>query len=282
MQEFDRTTPVTVALRAHRGTVDITAADDATVQVDVVPLDGSEAAADAARNTRVSLDGDTLTVQTPETSGWRWHRAARLGITIRVPTGSSLAAKTGSADLRAAGRYATVQVSTASGDVWLEEATGSAHIEAASGDLSAGRIGGALRIGSSSGDVEVGDVTSDVTAKSASGDITIRSVGGSATADTASGDLQIGLVRRGQCRLSSASGDIEVGVAAGTGVWLDVSTASGDTVNELRMSGTPGLGTPTTGTSDEAQSGAALELRVRTASGDIHIRRVTGDVPAAA
>jgi DUF4097 and DUF4098 domain-containing protein YvlB len=279
MQEFERTTPVTVALRANRGTVDITAADQAAVQVDVVPLDGSDAAVEAARDTRVALEGDTLVVHTPDSSTWRWRRAPKLGITIRVPTGSSLAAKTASADVRAAGRYATVQVSAASGDAWLEEATGDARLQAASGDLSVGRVGGALHVGSASGDVEVGDVTGDVTASSASGDITINSVGGSAKAETASGDIRIGVVRRGQARLGSASGDIEVGVAAGTGVWLDVSTASGDTVNELSMGG--GSTTGSVGESSARQTGAALELRIRTASGDIHIRRATGDVPAA-
>jgi DUF4097 and DUF4098 domain-containing protein YvlB len=280
MQEFERTTPVNVALRAHRGKVDITAADEASVQVDVVPLDSSDVSTDAARNTRVALEGDTLVVQTPDSPGWRWRRAPRLGITIRVPTGSSLAAKTASADVRAAGRYATVQVGAASGDVWLEEATADARLQAASGDLRVGRVGGALNIGSASGDVEAGDVIGDVTANSASGDITIRSVGGSAKAESASGDIRIGVVRRGQARLGSASGDIEVGVAAGTGVWLDISTASGDTVNELSMGGAPTAGT--SGELSAGHTGAALELRVHTASGDIHIRRVTGDVAAAA
>jgi DUF4097 and DUF4098 domain-containing protein YvlB len=280
MQEFERTTPVTVALRANRGTVDITAADRSTGHFDVVPLDSSDAAADAARDTRVALDGDTLVVHTPDSSAWRWRPAPRLGITIRVPTGSSLAAKTASADIRAAGRYATVEVGAASGDVWLEEASGDALLEAASGDLSVGRVGGALKVGSASGDVEAGDVIGDVAAKSASGDITINSVGGSAWGETASGDIQIGVVRRGQTRLGSASGDIEVGVAAGTGVWLDVSTASGDTVNELSMGGMSTTGSA--GESFAGQTGAALELRIRTASGDIHIRRVTGDVPAGA
>src|SRR5690349_21574291 len=65
MTTYDRTTPVTVTLRAQRGTVDITAADGAAVQVDVVPLDGSDAAAEAAAQTQVALEGDTLYIQTP-------------------------------------------------------------------------------------------------------------------------------------------------------------------------------------------------------------------------
>ena len=72
----------------------------------------------------------------------------------------------------------------------------------------------------------------------------------------------------------SASGDVKIGVEAGTGVWLDVNTASGSTRNELTMGAdAPGA--------TAASTGATLELRVRTASGDIDIRRVTGAFPAA-
>jgi DUF4097 and DUF4098 domain-containing protein YvlB len=268
--QFDRITPVTVSLRAQRGKVDIIAAPDSAVQVDVVPLDGSDAAAEAAANTRVGLDGDTLTIVTPQSSGWQFWRSPRLGITVRVPADSSLSVKTASADLRAAGRYATAHVTMASGDAAVEEVTGDAHLGAASGDLTIGRVGGSLSAKSASGDMEIGDVNGDVKAGSASGDITIRSVGGSLSAGTASGDVQVGVVRQGKTHLHSASGDIEVGVAAGTGVWLDVSTASGSTSNDLSMGGGAGA------------NGASLELQIRTASGDIHIRRVTGDVPAAA
>jgi DUF4097 and DUF4098 domain-containing protein YvlB len=270
--QFDRITPVTVSVRAARGKVDIVAADDTAVQVDVVALDGSDASAEAARNTRVELDGDTLIIEPPHVAAWQWRRSAKLGISVRVPTGSSIAAKAASADLRATGRYATAHVSTASGDAWIDQVTGDADITSASGDVAVGRVGGALNIRSSSGDVEVGDVTGDVKANSASGDITIRSGAGSLGAETASGDVEIGVVRRGKVHLRSASGDVEVGVAAGTGVWLDVSTASGSTSNDLAMGGGNGA----------TQGGATLELRIRTASGDVHIRRVTGDVPAAA
>jgi DUF4097 and DUF4098 domain-containing protein YvlB len=276
MQTFEHVGPVTIALRAHRGRVDITAADDAAVQVGVAPLDGSAAAAEAARDTHVTLEGDTLVVDAPTSSGWHWRRTPSLAITVRVPTGSSIAATVASADLRAIGRYATVRVKAASGDAWIDEVTGPAQMESASGDLTVGRVGGALRIGSASGAVRVGDVSGDVAAKGASGDMTIRAVGGSLSVDTASGDVEVGVVRCGQTGIRSASGDVEVGVAAGTRVWLDVSTATGSTVNDLTM-GAPaavGLG----GGNGEA----ALRLRIRTASGDIRIRRVLGDLPAAA
>ncbi|HEU4346601.1 MAG TPA: DUF4097 family beta strand repeat-containing protein [Actinoplanes sp.] len=271
MPEFDRSTPVTVAVHTHSGKIDIHAEESATVVADVVPLDGSDASRQAAEQTVVALEGDTLMIRAPEKSGWTWRRSGRLGVTVRVPLDSSIAVKSASADLRATGRFAEAQVAAGSGDVQVDDVTGSAHLGAASGDVTVGRVGGSLRITNSSGDLTVGDVSGDVSADAASGDIEIGSAGGSVQAATASGDIEIGVVRRGETRVRSASGDVTVGVAAGTGVWLDVSTASGSTKNDLTMGGAEG-----------SSGSAALHLRVRTASGDIQIRRVAEPFPAAA
>jgi DUF4097 and DUF4098 domain-containing protein YvlB len=272
MPEFDRSTPVTVALSAHGGTVDIVAEERVSILAEVTPFDGSEASRAAADNTVISLDGDTLSVRAPETSGWNWRRNGKLRIAVRVPLDSSIAARTASADLRATGRFATGRADVASGDVRIGDVTGDAQLEAASGDLTVGRVGGSLRIHSSSGDLEVGDVANDVAADAASGDITIRSAGGSAKVETASGDIEVGSLRQGDARIKSASGDVKVGVLAGTGVWLDVSTASGKTRNDLTM----------TGDAAAPATGANLQLQIRTASGDITIRRVPTHTEAVA
>jgi len=262
MPEFDRSTPVTVALSAHGGTVDIIAEERLSVLAEAQPLDGSETARAAAANTEISLDGDTLVVRAPD-AGWGWRRSGKLRLTVRVPLDSSIGARTASADVRVAGRFATARVETASGDIRIDDVTGDAVLRSAGGDVTAGRIGGSLRIRSLSGGLEVGDVTHDVAADTASGDIVIHSVGGSAKAETASGDIEVGVLRQGDARVNSVSGDVAVGVLAGTGVWLDVSTMSGKTRNDLTMTGEPPAG-PT---------GATLQLRIRTASGDIAIRR---------
>jgi hypothetical protein len=275
MPEFDRSTPVTVAVQTHRGKVDITAEERGTALVEVVPLDGSDASRQAAAGTTVSLEGDTLAIRPPESSGWQWRRSPNLLITVKVPLDSSIAVRTASADLRAVGRFAQAQVTLASGDAYVEDVTGDAHLGAASGNLTVRRVGGGLRMNSSSGDLEVGDVIGDVSLEAASGDITLRSAMASVRAETASGDIEIGVVREGESRIRSASGDVKVGVAAGTGVWLDVNTASGSTKNELTM------GADAPGAS-AASTGAQLALRIRTASGDVQIRRFTGAFPAAA
>ncbi|GLZ00609.1 DUF4097 family beta strand repeat-containing protein [Actinoplanes sp. NBRC 103695] len=275
MPEFDHSTPVTVALSVHAGQVDITAEDRVSVLAEVRPMDGSEASRQAAENTQISLDGDTLTVRAPEHGGWSLRRSGKLHVVVRVPADSTLACHLASADLKATGRYAAAQVKIASGDVRLDDVTGDALIESASGDLTVGRVGGSLRGSSASGDLRIGDVNGDVSAESASGDITIRGAGTGAAVKTASGDIEVGTLRAGEARINSASGDVKVGVLAGTGVWLDVSTASGKTRNELSMGGDAPGATP-------ESTGAQLELRIRTASGDITIRRATAPTRAAA
>jgi DUF4097 and DUF4098 domain-containing protein YvlB len=272
MYEFDRSTPVTVALRAQSGLVELTAEERATVEVDVQPFDGDDAALEAAGGTRVVLEGDTLLIRVPGGEHSTWRRTPKLRIVARVPTGSALAAKTAAAPVRAAGRWSDVEVKVASAEVHVEEATGDVTLDSAGGDLSIGPIGGSLRIKSASGNLRVGDVTGDVKAETASGAIRIDSVGGSVRAGTASGDIEIGQLRRGQASLTTASGDVRVGVASGSALWMDLNSVSGRSITDLTSHGDV---PPTDGPVE-------LELRVRTVSGDISIHRASGDVRAAA
>jgi hypothetical protein len=69
--------------------------------------------------------------------------------------------------------------------------------------------------------------------------------------------------------MKTASGDVSVGVAQGTSVWLDVNTTSGRARNGLDMAANP-----------PADGQAQLTLAIRTASGDIDIRRAVARVAA--
>jgi DUF4097 and DUF4098 domain-containing protein YvlB len=260
MFEFDRSTPVTVSLRLQRGTADVVAENRPDIQV--------ELAGEESGRFTVALEGDTLVVHAPE-SAWDWRRTPKVDVAVRVPLDSGLAVRSASASVRAVGRWSTVQVSAASADVYLDEVSGDASVKAASGELTVNRVGGSLRISSSSGDLRVGDVSGDVKADTASGEIKIGRVGGSLQGASASGDVEVGAVSRGRTRLKTASGDVTVGVTPGTGVWLDLDTASGSTTSDLAMS-------------DDVVPGATLELRVRTASGDIDVHRAMGELRAAA
>ncbi|MEU8228756.1 DUF4097 family beta strand repeat-containing protein [Actinoplanes sp. NPDC048967] len=265
MYEFDRSTPVTVSLRVQRGTAELVAENRPDIQVQIDPEDGAE------DRFTVALEGDTLVVHGPE-STWDWRRTPKVRVLVRVPLDSALAAKSASAGVRATGRWSSAQVNAASADVFVDDVTGDASLKASSGDVAVNRVGGSLRISSASGALRVGDVNGDVKADAASGDLVLRSVGGSLQATTASGDVEVGVVSRGKTRVGTASGDVSVGVAAGTGVWLDLNTASGSTTSDLTLGGQPA----------EGGREATLELRVRTASGDIDVHRAMGDLRTAA
>jgi DUF4097 and DUF4098 domain-containing protein YvlB len=265
MYEFDRSTPVTVSLRVQRGTADLVAENRPGIQVEIQPENGAE------DRFTVALEGDTLVVHAPQ-STWDWRRTPKVRVVVRVPLDSALAAKSASADVRATGRWASAQVSTASADVFVDEVNGDASLRASSGDVAVNRVGGSVRISSPAGDLRMGDVSGDVKADTASGDIVLRRVGGSLQARTASGNVEVGMVSQGKTRVGTASGDVSIGVAAGTGVWLDLDTASGATTSDLTMGGGPADGARET----------ALDLRVRTASGDIDVHRAMGDLRTAA
>jgi hypothetical protein len=261
MHEFDRSTPVTVALRAFSGLVEMIAEERDTIVVEVTPF--NEGGQDLADRTVVELEDDTLLIQVPG-SDWTWRRSVKLRIIARVPMASALAGKASSADVRAAGVWSAVRLEVASSDVDLAEVIGDADVRAASGDITVHRVGGALRAKSASGDLDIGDVTGDVNIESASGDLRLRHGGASLRAFTASGDIQVGHLQQGKAELKTASGDVQVGVAQGTAVWMDLTTSSGKAISDLRAGG-----------EEAPESPATLELRARTASGDIHVYRAT-------
>lgn len=271
MQEFPSPGPVVADVRCMSGRCEITAEQRDTVTVDVQPVNArDEKALRAVEASTVEFDGHRLTVKAPESEGigWLFGRHAKLRVTIRLPLDSELDVKVASADLSAAGRYATAELKTASGNVYAESVTGDASVHSASGDVRVIRVGGSVKATTASGDLEVRYVGGEITHNSASGDTTLGETHGDVKVRSASGDVEIGAAVRGSVRCTTASGDVKVGVPAGTGVWLDLTTASGHTVSDLAV----GAEAPLTGHD--------LELRVSTASGDIEVTRVPAPVPS--
>lgn len=265
-QTFPCAGPVRADLRVAAGRLEVVASERDTATVSVTAMDNTEASAEAVRETKISFtEGRHLLVSAPEHGGWRLFRRARLLVRVELPTGSALSVKVASADAVCEGSYHDVEVHTASGDVVLGPVTDDVTVKTASGNLRLGAVGGHLHVTSASADVRTGHIGRTATVHTASGDVELGGVDGGAKVTTASGDIVIGVARNGEARLNSASGDISVGVAAGTGVWLDLSTAAGRTRSDLNMAATAPPADTTAGT---------LSLKVRTASGDITLRRV--------
>lgn len=267
MPEFPCPEPITTVVRIPGGVLEITAEERATALVDVRPADDRPASYEAVERTKVEMRGDTLTVAAPE-GGWLSRRGGALLVTIRVPQDGRLVVKFASTRVDCHGRFAALDADGASGGLSIEHVTGDAKVKIASGDVAAGRIDGEFEIGGASGDVSAHYVGGAVDARLASGNVSIGAARASVKARTASGRVAIGAAERGTVKVRTASGDVAVGVRSGTGVWLDLSTMSGRTTNDLDMTG-------------GGESGHDLNVEVRTASGDIAILRVPAEAAAA-
>jgi DUF4097 and DUF4098 domain-containing protein YvlB len=264
MPDFPADGPIAATIRISSGALRIIAEARDTVDVDVRPGSPGDAARQAAAETIVEMTAEGLIVETPQARGFLVRRSPALNITVRLPSDSRIMVRSASADITCEGRLASADINSASGDLSIEHVAGDFERHSASGDTQFRRVDGNMNSNSASGDVRGGAVGGDFTSKSASGDLTLDAVGGSVRAASASGDVHVGNLSRGTTNIHSASGDVFLGVAEGTAVWMDVSTLSGDTRSDLNVSDS----SPTGG-------GTALELTVRTASGDITIRRAT-------
>lgn len=262
MYEFHCAGPITVDLRLGGGTCEIRAETGETATVEIEPFDGSEAGREAASQTRVELSGDTLTITAPEAGGWLFRRAPRLRVIATVPTGSTGRLRVASADLTCHGQWSELKANTASGDLYVEQVSADLSVNSASGDVRVNQVGGRLNVNTASGDVSATRVAGHVEVKGASADVEVEELGGGLRSSTASGDLRIGTARQGDITVNSASGDVSIGVQAGTGVWMDLNTLSGRTRSDLEASD----GTP--------PNGHELSVQVRTISGDIELHRV--------
>jgi DUF4097 and DUF4098 domain-containing protein YvlB len=263
MYEFPCSGPINTDAQVTSGLLHVTAEPRDTVEVTVRPAKDNENGRAAAEAVKVEMAGDTLVITTPTNRGLGFiRRSGDVIITVRVPSHSTLEVRAASADLVFQGTYAQANVKCASSDMRLDHVSGALVFDAASGDCEIGSVGGEATLQSASGDIRCDTIGGDAHIRTASGDVTIGFIGGSASAHSASGDIRIGSLVHGEGSINSASGDVRVGVAPGTAVWLDLNTMSGDSRSELTVTDEPPAGVAPT-----------LNLRVRTASGDITVTR---------
>ncbi|MEV4532289.1 DUF4097 family beta strand repeat-containing protein [Asanoa sp. NPDC049518] len=262
MPEFPVDGPITVEFKIASGSVDVVAEERTTAVATVEPAGRSGESRRIADETTIEFQNGRLTITTPDQSGFRL-RSGSVAIRVLVPLDSTVTGRSASADVTCQGRVGGFEIESASGDIRAEHVSGDATVGTASGDVRLGRVDGHLQTRGASGDLRVQTVGGAFTGKYASGDVQVDEAGGDLTVQTASGDVTIRKAQQGTARISTASGDVSIGVLAGTGVWFDVKTLSGDTRNGLDMS-QPAAGEPT---------GGQITLQLRTMSGDIDIHR---------
>jgi DUF4097 and DUF4098 domain-containing protein YvlB len=269
-------TPEPVELVIELGSGTITTEAGATSE-STVAVDGPR-----ADEFIVELRGRELSVIAPRHRTGMFGGNDRHDVRVTVPEGSDLSTRTGSASTRAEGHYGMVRAKTGSGDIEIDAARSAVVVDSGSGDVRCDMVGADLRVKSGSGDVEIDAVHGAGTISTGSGDVALGHTGGPTVVKTGSGETRIGHLgadltvttgsgttiiahaERGSVRTRSGSGDIRVGVPAGTPVWTDISSATGRIASDLTPLGKP----------DEGQD--HVELRLRTGSGDIVLSQVPG------
>jgi hypothetical protein len=182
-------------------------------------------------------------------------------VTVTLPEGADVYARTGSADTRGRGRLGAVDVATGSGEVELDDVR-ELSVKGASGDVTVRSIAGQASVMTASGDITIETLAGEGRIRSASGDVEIGEAATDLTVHTASGDQRIGSAAAGELTLRSASGDVRVGIRRGSRVFVDARSASGDMESELELGDEPDQG-----------DGPLVELNATTASGDVRIVR---------
>lgn len=269
---FETPTPVDLYVEIGKGTVEVQATDTTESTVEVTGRDADQV--------RVDLTRDQLSVIAPKQRTGFMAGDSALRFVVTIPQASQLNIKTGSADVTVTGTVGASQVKSGSGDVRLETLGAPALVETGSGDVKIDDAGAELRIKSGSGDVSVAHAASAVSVSTGSGDVEIGSSNGPAVVKTGSGDLKvieadsdismatgsgdlvIGTANRGRFTMKGASGDVHIGIPAGTPVWTDISTVSGEIRSSL------------TGAGEPQEGGDHVELRAKTVSGDIVLTEV--------
>lgn len=261
--EFPGSDPIDLHVACAAGGVKITA--EPTDVITVVATRGAHADAnDAIDDVIVEYGGGHLEVTEPERRGLRWNSKG-LYVTIVVPAGSRASIRTASADVACRGEYGAVDIRSASGAVDVQTVDGTADITTMSGAVQLLRAAD-CQVQTASGRISVRRASGDLTAKTASGGIAIGTAEGSVTVRTASGQVRIDAVQRGRTDVNGVSGDVEVRVVEGTGVYQDLASVTGRVTSDLEASD------QASGNGPEIP-GEDLSLHCRTVSGSISVGR---------
>ncbi|MEU8424185.1 DUF4097 family beta strand repeat-containing protein [Micromonospora sp. NPDC048835] len=219
MQTFDTPAPISTVLDIPAGRIQLIAADRADTVVEVLPTDPSKSRdTRAAEQTTVTYADGVLRIAASTPQNRLVGPSGSLQVTVQLPADSRIEARTASAELRGVGRL---------GDIAFEGAYRQIKIDEA----------GSLRLTAVDGHVEVGRLN------------------GPAEISTARGDIRIAEAAHGTVVLTTQSGDISVGAAAGVSAALDAGTGHGRISNALKNDGS-----------------ATLHIRATTSHGDITAR----------
>ncbi|WP_262062137.1 DUF4097 domain-containing protein [Streptomyces sp. STR69] len=205
MQKFDTPTPISAVMDIPAGRIRFIATDRTDTTVEIQPADPSRNRdTKAAEQTTITCTDRTLQITAPQPGNKLPRPTGSLAVTIRLPTGSHIEARTAGAELHCEGHLGHIAFDGAHRRIRIDQAT-SLHLTATDGDIEVGQLDGPAQI------------------------------------STERGDIRITEALRGTLVLNTQLGDITVTAAPGTPAHLDAGTAHGRITNTLKNDGTPTL-----------------------------------------
>ncbi|WKD36972.1 DUF4097 family beta strand repeat-containing protein [Streptomyces xanthophaeus] len=197
MQKFATAAPIAAVLDVPAGLIRFIAADRSDTTVEILPADASKGRdVKAAEQTTAEYEDGVLRITAAPAKNRILGNSGSVEITVQLPAGSRVDAKTAAAELHSTGRLGDVTFQAAQATVSLDE-TASAHLTLTAGDIHIARLGGPAQI------------------------------------TTQKGHLQIAEAVHGTVELSTQAGDITIGAAPGTSATLDAGTTHGRIHNTL-------------------------------------------------
>ncbi|MEU3777202.1 DUF4097 family beta strand repeat-containing protein [Streptomyces sp. NPDC032472] len=201
MQKFATAAPVSAILDVPAGRIQLIAADRADATVEVRPANPAKNRdVQTAEQTTVTYADGVLQIRTPEPKNQLFGSSGAVEVTVQLPAGSRIEAKSAACELRGVGRLGDIAFDGAYRNIKIDEAA-SLRLTAVDGDVEVGRLGGPAEI------------------------------------STARGDIRIAEAVRGGLVLSTQSGDISVTAARGVSATLDAGTSYGRIGNTLKNDG---------------------------------------------
>ncbi|MEV0453592.1 DUF4097 family beta strand repeat-containing protein [Catellatospora methionotrophica] len=205
MQKFATPAPIAAVLNVAAGRIQFIAADRTDTTVEVRPADpGKRRDVQTAEQTTIAYADGVLRIDTPEPKNQLFGPSGAVEVTVQLPAGSRVEARSAASEVRGVGRLGDVAVEGAYRQIKLDEA-------------------GSVRLTAVDGDVEVGQLN------------------GPADISTARGDIRIAEAVRGTVTLRTQSGHISIGAASGVSAAMDAGTGYGRISNVLRNDGDAAL-----------------------------------------
>lgn len=167
-------------------------------------------------------------------------------------------------------RASSIEASTGSGDVDLQDVGAKFKGSSGSGNVRAKNLRGAANLETGSGDIELDQsAPGDVRAQTGSGSIRLNNISGGLKAGTGSGDIELSGTPATDWKIDTGSGSVRLTLGSSAHFNLSASTGSGSIrtqqpiamqgeINHHHVNGTVNGGGPT--------------LRINTGSGDVEIK----------